>query len=107
MVSRAMSSVTPTPKYRSIRLLKEFQQYQVVRMFERNKHIMLFLREYGNPQDVTTYLLSPSLRLRFRQVIHLNNGEVAGLKFKFCGCNVYTQEPIVRISGRRLSEYLC
>jgi hypothetical protein len=102
-----MSSVTPTPKHRSIRLLKEFQPYQIVRKAELNEHIMLFLREYWNLLEVMTYLFSPSLRLRFQQVIQLNNGEVAGLKFKFHRCSVYNQEPIVRISGRRFSEYLC
>jgi hypothetical protein len=59
MVSRAMSSVTSTPKYRSIGLLKVFQPCQIVRIVEWNEHIMLFL--YGNPREVMTYLLSPSL----------------------------------------------
>jgi len=92
---------------RSVRLLKEMTPYKIVRTVESDENILLFFKEYKDPREIMTFLLPRSLHPAFKVVKRLNNGEAAGLKFKYYGCRCSNGGvPIIRLSGRGFTKYL-
>ena len=97
--------------YVPIIFLKKNHPFTITGFSERDGHIMISLKDHGDPREIKSLLTHRCFYPHFKQLWQLNNaldGEEATMKLKFYGCKPTDDggTPIVRISGDRLIAFL-